>query len=599
MRKSLATRVLGLVVLYCAVFFILVMLQFSSKGNFTLSTGEMTIRGRYLQASQASLYASQSGESGWRQIAGGVKVFYGGLEISLAEERENGMILTDSNGVLSSANPDYMLVDGGRARFGLPDGTMVVFNSFETARGPELQISAEFVGDISEISIPIVNRRSSMIRENNQLGILYNGVRYFFGSSSRELENSKLVLSRDDALISYRPKSGEDGFDLSYYVTAQSRDYENALANWRNSSFAYWNQNAQRLQNEDDVIAFLSEALRRNQFPAALGSISGNFVNSSAHSFRSSVFVGGMTAAYRSFITAERERSNRITNLIRERSLDIFMEEHVLDFLLTRSNSTLANDFLDFVRNTEPEMLNTYHFPGLLETHSDFRRWRPAEGSIIGQFADHILLLISENIHRDGGNDIVFVSNNESDDIENNLMFNLRLGKALLAWAEDTRSAEWAEVSRSLILSALTGGGVGAGNLYGVLSPEDYYPRETWLSNNGLWVWTVTPSARAAYDTGGNLNISVSFPVNMAHYIIISGVRPFARIQIHGTDWRTDSQFERYDSSGWIYYQQDQILIFKIRHRTTVESIGIFYSPEQPAPPVPSPTPAPAENNAG
>jgi hypothetical protein len=69
----------------------------------------------------------------------------------------------------------------------------------------------------------------------------------------------------------------------------------------------------------------------------------------------------------------------------------------------------------------------------------------------------------------------------------------------------------------------------------------------------------------------------------MTHHIIIRGIRPFIRLQIHGMDWRTDSQFERYDSSGWVYYPQDQVLILKLRHRELVENIRIIYR-EEPQP---------------
>jgi len=555
----------------------------------------MTIRGRYLQAAAHSpLYAEGDDESGWEQIAGGIKIFYGGLEISLTEGSEKGLVLKDTYGFPSYVNPDYMIVEEGRARFGLPGGTTIAFYSFETSRGTELQISAELSDNITEIAIPIVNRRSSLIRENEQLGILYNGSRYFFGSSSRELENSKLVLSKEDPLISYRSRNMESVFDPTDYITAQSGDYENVLANWYNSSYAYWNQNAPRLQNENDIIAYLSESFRYNQFTTALNSIPRNFASSAAHTYRSSTFVGGMTAAYSSFTAAEREKINRITNLTRQKSPDIFMEEYALDFLLTRNSTAIANELLEFVRSGEPETLRIEYCPGLLEIHSDLRRWRPAEATFIERFSEQILLLVSENIQYDSENDIVFVSHNEGENIINTPLFNLRLGKALLYWAQETGNAEWADVSRSLILSAIASGGVGDGNLYATLNSAEYYPKAVWLSDNGLWMWTVTPSTRASYNSEGNLNISVSFPVNTAHYLIISGVRPFVKIQMHGTDWRTDSQFERYDSSGWVYYQQEQILVLKVRHRTTVENIGIFYRVEQPAPTPPAPVPVPA-----
>jgi hypothetical protein len=52
-------------------------------------------------------------------------------------------------------------------------------------------------------------------------------------------------------------------------------------------------------------------------------------------------------------------------------------------------------------------------------------------------------------------------------------------------------------------------------------------------------------------------------------------------------DWRTDSQFEIYDSSGWFYHSQEQVLVLKLRHRAAIENIRIIYVAETPRPPAP------------
>jgi hypothetical protein len=52
-------------------------------------------------------------------------------------------------------------------------------------------------------------------------------------------------------------------------------------------------------------------------------------------------------------------------------------------------------------------------------------------------------------------------------------------------------------------------------------------------------------------------------------------------------DWRSDSQFEIYDSSGWVYYPQEQVLILKLRHRSTTENVRIIYREAPPPPPPP------------
>jgi hypothetical protein len=224
---------------------------------------------------------------------------------------------------------------------------------------------------------------------------------------------------------------------------------------------------------------------------------------------------------------------------------------------------------------------------------SDIRRWRPNADNPVERLTEQIIYIISENIIRDMEKDHVFVMNFEGL----NLAFSLRLGLAIIPWAASTQNSQWEEIGRSLVLSALEISGADAGKFYNILKPENYHPRAAWLAD-GQWAWTVSPAIRAT-TADGNLNIAISFPVNMTHYVMIRGVRPFLRLQIYGVDWRSEPQFERSDSSGWIYYPQDQLLIIKMRHRTAVENVRIIYRAEAPPPPPPvEESSANAENNA-
>jgi len=579
MKKSLASRIIGLAALYCLVFCLLVVLQFSNKGNFSLAAGAMTIRGRYLQPAQAQGYETAGEGEG---ITGGVKVFFGGIEFNLKENRERGLLIFDNGGGITAASPESAAVTGGTARFGLPGGNALVFSSTDSAKGPELHIGAELAENITEVVIPITARRSSLVRDNGQLGIIYGNARYSFANPAQELENGRLVLSRERPSVSYRARDIQKAFDPEDYIIAQAQNYESVLDSWQESCFASWNQNAAYLQDEDDIIAYCIEALRRGVYTAAVGAIPRDFINSPRQSYRSSVFLGGMAGAYRSFTAAENEKSTLIARLTRERSLDIFKEEHILDFLFSRSNAALAEEIIDIMQNAEAEMIVPDYCPGLFEAYSDFRRWRPGMNNPVEHLTEQALLVVSENLNYDGDNDLVFADGSEN----RNLEYSLRLGKALIDWAQE--DTQWAAIGRSLVLSAVTSGGYGDGNgkLYNMLSQADYRPKVLLLSDNAFWTWTASPSVTASY-IEGNLNIVFSFPTNSSHYAIIRGVRPFIKIQIYGMDWRTDSQFERYDSSGWVYYPQEQVLILKVRHRSLLENIKVFYRVEAPPPPPP------------
>ena len=575
MRKSLTSRIIGLAVLYCAVFIFIIFLQFSSSGNFSLSAAGMTIRGRYLHSPQSASYPVL------QQIAGGIRIFYSGLEFNLREERGTGLTLTENEGGTAAVNPEYMYLAENTALFVLPGGTALSFNSIDSIRGPELQITGELADNVTEVIIPIEPRRSSLVRDSGQLAIMYGGSRFEFSSLGEELETGFISLTRDNTFISYRTKGNQIVFNPEDYIISREQNYDSILRSWQDSNFTQWNQNASALQNEEEIIAYLSQSLARGNYLTAVQNISAGFLNSTRQSFRSSVFIGGMANAYRSFTAFENERINSLTQIIRENPLNIFREEHVLNYLFTRSNSALANEIISIINTAVPETLNIDYCAGLLEVSSDIRRWRPGADNPAEHLTEQILSLISENLNRDDEHDMVFVSAQHG----NNSEYNLRLGKALINWAEANENSQWAAIGRSLVISVITNNRAesGAGRIYNIIKPASYNPQAVWLTNEGHWAWTVSQSIMASF-ISGDLNLAVNFPVNMTHHLIIRGVRPFISIQIHGQAWRSDPQFERYDSSGWVYYPDDQILILRLRHRTALENVRIVYRAPAPAP---------------
>jgi len=561
MKKTLASRIAGLAALYCVVFVVLATLQFSGKGNFSLSAGAMTIKGRYLQTEASEETEGQS-------VTGGIKIFFGGLEFSLKEDREKGLLINE-DGRLVAVNPELMTIGEDEIRFGLPGGSSVIFSSTESEKGQKLQITAELGEDAAEIIIPIILRRASLVRENEQSLITYGGLRYAFINPTDELEKGRLVLSGERASVTYRSKEKVKSFDPEDYVIAAAKNYDSIIENWVETCYARWNQNAYSLQSEDEIIAYLIEALKRGGYTAAVSAVSSNFINTPRQSYRSSVFIGGMSGANRSFTAAETENLNRITSLTRERSPDIFKEEHVLDYLFSRNNAPLSADVITIMQNAQAETIIADYCPGLFEAYSDFKKYRPTSDNPLEHLTEQALAVVSENLNFDSENDLLFANSSEGANLE----YSVRLGKALIDWAP--ADSPWAAIGRSLVLSALSNGGYGDGKLYNMLQQADYYPRAAVLSDP-LWTWTASRSAAASY-VDGNLNIAFSFPVGSSHFVIIKGVRPFVKIQIHDMDWRTDSTFERYDSSGWVYYSQEQTLILKLRHRSQMENIRIFY----------------------
>lgn len=584
MRKPLASRIAALTVLYCVVFFLIALAQFSNKGSFSLNSGAMTIRGHYSQNNEldaeetypAAAFSESPDAPNVKKITGGVKIYYGGLEFNLSAERGKGLTLEDADGVFP-VDPEYLILNNSVARFVLPGGTILNFNPLNSPRGAELRINAEFAGNISEVTIPIIQRRSSTIRDNDQIGVTYGGARYFF-SRPGELEKGSVTLNRENAIISYQSRKKQAAFNPADYIIGKAGNYETSLENFKRANFNDLSLYAASGRNEDVIIAYLAEAAARGGYPAALASVS-NFANSPGQTYKSACFLGGIANAYQTFTSSEKEKLNLITRLIKERNLDILKVERALDYLFTRSNISLANELIDIVANAGDDSLIIDHCPGLLEIYSDIKQWRPSLENPVTRFNERIPALLRENLIHNTSENLTLAMDFEGV----NPYFSVRLGKALIPWARETENQEWEAIGKSLVLSALESGGENAGKIYNILAAGDYYPKAAKLTDNSQWAWTVSPALKSSF-IDGNINIAASFPSGLTHYVILSGVRPFIKLQLHGTDWRSEAQFERADASGWIYYPRDQLLIVKLRHRSTVENIRIVYREEAPPP---------------
>jgi hypothetical protein len=598
MKKPVFPRIIGLLVLYCAVFTVLVMIQFTKQGNFTHRVGTMTLIGQY----KAPEGGGVSVDANEHPINGEASVFFGGLEFTMGGEAENEQVtVADSGGTRKSLSPEYVVISGESAAFRFSGGSELVFSTHFTGGSPELRIAASLAEQAVSLELPFRLLRSSRFREsgNGQFVILTEGVNYTFGRSTEGEERQLLLFRPGGSVVSYRAVSEKESFSPEDFIVpgAVTRAlYDEALTRWRDQSFSLWNRIIASGNDEDMVMAYGGEAVKRGNYRAALAAIPPAFLNGSQRTFGSSVYLGRMDTALASFVSLEREKIGRLSRMINERNLDFLKEPHVFEFLAIRGYQNFIEDGASLVRSIDPATLNLDISAGILEGLADYRRYRIRGENPFERLVDQVCYLISEYIRRDPRSDRVFVFRGSTADVE----FNLRLGRALELWAEN--DSDWAGIGRSLILSVLsltdpsgtvppellineegeigenTGNRIGSARLYRILGPGEYYPHAAGIGAgvNGIWAWTAASSINVTQD-GTVLDIAVSFPVGETHDIMIRGIRPFTKIQLYNIDYRTDPQFERYDSSGWIYAAGEQILILKMKHRTAVEHIRIFY----------------------
>jgi hypothetical protein len=409
----------------------------------------------------------------------------------------------------------------------------------------------------------------------------------------------------EEPALSYRAVPENSFFspdDFAVPGAGSRQSFDEAFSRWLDRNFSIWTRTIKEQNDEELTTAYVAEALSRGTYKAAVAAIPPAFLNGRQRTYISSVYLGRLGDALRSLAALDREKLGRLSRQINEKSLDFLKEPHVFEFLAVRGYANFIEEGAGIVRSVDPAGLSLEHTAGILEGFVDWKTYRPDSDNPFERLIAQACFVISEALRMTPGGDRVFVFTGQAEESE----FNLRLGKALLDWAESTGNDSWAVLARSLILSVLSlgddSGMVKAGfmlsdeseitgnpahsrlttaRLYRLLRSGEYYPKALPITApaNNLWTWTAAQTVSASLEND-ILDVSVSFPAGETHYMIIRGLRPFVKIQLYGVDFRTDLQFERYDSSGWNYNAQEQSLILKMKHRTTEEHVRIFYRVE-------------------
>jgi hypothetical protein len=604
MKKPVFPRIVGLLLLYVAVFAGLVLLQFTKRTSFTHRNGSLVVSGFYNEDVEQPMLSDSE-----FLISGDAGVFFQGVEFILAKDR--GFIIKDAEGNETEFVLEQMTLSGENIDFILSDGSIIEFSPHFAGGNQELRIIGSFNENIASIEVPMKTPRSSRVDENNTLVVMNNNLTFAFNRTSVDTERKVLMLSRDNPNAHYAVIPDTKTFNPADYILAEAEsigDYDDVLQRWLDQSYLIWSRAVQVNPSEELVSAYLTESLKRGSYRPSVAAIPASFLNGTQRSFVSSAFLGRLDLGLRSISAEEREMLARISRLINEKSEALFEEPHVFDDLYTRNMTTFINDGAAFVGAIDPATLTINSVPGI------FEGWRDWESMNAGGFADELTIglaeenpferlleqaffIISQNIIITENEEAVFVQ----QDGEIDVLFNTILGRALIEYGDASGNQDRAGIGRSIILSilslldqsgtvplrvtiaedgslqSLSDENINSFQLYTIFHHDEYYPRAVPIKPSpGMWAWTAASSLTSVMEDNV-LDISVGFPVGETHHIIIRGVKPFAKIQLYNMDYRTDPQFERYDSSGWSYSPSEQTLLIKMKHRTNIEHVRIFY----------------------
>ena len=597
MKQGLVPRIIGIIALYCVVLVGLVTLQFTKKTTFTVTVGSLVVSGNYEDADSAK-NAAKTGEY---SLTGPVSVFYKGMEFLLSDA--SGLSSVSADKKVQVLTTRSLKIKENGLSLELSDGSTVDFITQFSGGSELLRLQSSLKGPV-ELRLPFRPMRSVRVVDDakGRFTIVSGDASYTFSGAPVDSVQRILRFRSDSSLISYGPVPDRKKFNPADYILSAAQDpqaYQQALGTWRATALSWWERAMAGSPDEDTIIAYVAESARRGNYRSAVATAPAGFAADPQRSYRSSVYFGHLDLGLRSLASSEREYLGRLSRLDNERSMDLLAEPNVFAYLAIRGSRALMDDAASFVKTIDPTILSPLSAAGVLEGWKDWKTYRPAEANPFDNLIDQACFVIAGTLRRVSDTSVYVLVNDQVDPA-----FNLRTANALMAYGAAANQGDWAGIGRSIVLSMLAmfdsqgtmaasyrvssdgnslvpsgDGTFSSARFYRFIAPREFLPRAEPISVEGLsgvWTWTGA-GAVSANLRDGVLDIAVDFPAGETHYMMLRGIKPFTKIQLYGIDFRTDSEFERYDSSGWAYSSSEQTLLLKMKHKSPTEHIRIFF----------------------
>lgn len=589
---------------YALFFVIIALIQFSKQDDFSRRIGSLVVSGKY-RFEEAAPAAGEEGEEA-SAIEDAASVFFGGLEFRLAgEKQQGGLAALDFDGIRRPLIPQTMLISANTARFQLSGGSVLAFYVQNSGGGDELIVSAHLAEDALSLELPYRLTRNAAVgsRQSARMVIVHNRQEYTFDRNILDTEREFIAFSHKDPVITYRLVMSEAAFNPSNYIISGAMGkpfYDDLVRQWSAKALSEWQSRIRETADDEALVAaYVAAQAERGDYAAALARIPEAFLNGAGRGFLSAPYIGRLEQAARAMTRFEEERSANFERILQESRYEFLREYKAFDYLLQRSKTALFEEAIQYIKTLPPDSLQLEQCPGVFESWWSYDHWYKGKENPFDLLANQARLLVSESLVKDADNARVFLERGALID----LFYNIRLGMSISVYGESAGNSEWAAVGRSLVLSALSfsdaagnvaarlrineaggfedaeaGSVIAASEIYPYLGLSDFYPHAVGADTVmfGAWLWTASPAVGASYKNNV-LEFNVRFPLSSPHYLMIFGIRPFSRIQMRGMDYRSDPQFERYNSPGWAYLPQEQILLVKLVHRTEVEAVKIFF----------------------
>ena len=331
--------------------------------------------------------------------------------------------------------------------------------------------------------------------------------------------------------------------------------------------------------SEMDITAYVAELASRGRYSQAVSSVPDSFKRSSKRTYISAPFFDNLVSMSRSLAI----QNEKFASLVKSSSPDVFATEGMASYILREKNSPAIRQLIDSVSQTQA--FSAPQAAGALDVYSELSSKEPVLASILEKATSLCVSSIEKSCVLE--NSTLKIKKNDGTFFD--VYDTVFIGTSLAKYGRASSNALLTQAGNLIVYTALSSSELGVrtvSGIYRMIAPDNtYFPHAEilgWYGDSCVWAWTCAQSISCAHDNALTANVLIEFPHEQTHYVIFSGVPDFrGKIEIQGMMFRTDPNFETYNSSGYVYQESSRSLFLKSRHKSRVELIRLFFDASQ------------------
>ncbi len=454
-----------------------------------------------------------------------------------------------------------------------------------SSQGESLLLKGSFPEDASSLTLNFKPSSSFSVTEKAASRQVFSAKdsAYFLTASSLGDETITLSSQSPNAIFApYTPMEHFSFAELSENFPAVSQ-YEQNVQAYKTRLLLELSEAMKNPSNltESAVAVFVAEMAAQGKYAQSLSLVPDSFVRGNKRTFLTAPYFGQMEAMLPSLQMKVANIRSMIENAVssdsEDAALTVLSQPDVAEFINVIGETQNVKKLLSIpsqVFQKEDFSFSLEQAVGIVRVYSDLISLRADSlAALLAPVLGTCVSTIEENCEISEDGSAIFLKNNE------NPLSGIEAGSVLISYGEKEGGEEIARTGRALVSSALEhlSDFSQLADAYSSVVKNPLYPHAQVLyREKGIWAWSGTE--KIVYTERNDAGqIQFLGQTGDSSYTILTGIPNFRAISIYGINYRSDPQFERYASSGYVYKSAGKSLLLKTFHKVDSETVVLTY----------------------